>query len=394
MDLSNQGPSNCYTTVSKFATNLFSKESIYTNENIVVSPTGTLLTLSMILSGASGESLEELLHVMGFANEVELSQYAIFIKDEINYLAEMHVLNVKTKIYTNANLRSIFTQKVMELYNGKVRKVNGFGDPQETLRKKVNAWLAKHTQQILCDVIKENVLYDTPQIIGSCASFFQCSWAKTFTTGPGNFKSFMKQETVVQMIKCEDKFRLCNFKPLKSTVIEIPYNCGSISMWIVLPDPSVQLDYVENEITGELVESMVFQSKMQKVTVDIPKFRISCGVELRHALEGIGIKTVFDKSSANLSRMSYNTSLVVTSIAHESLLEIDENGTWANPPNAVNGLVPMTDLNEGINISETDNVQTKSSFYCDRPFLFFIRHNKLQHIIFIGRVMKLHSLSN
>jgi len=390
MDFNTQGPSNCYTTVSKFATSLFKKESHFSNENIVLSPTGALLTLSMFLSGASGESLEELLHVMGFANEAELSQYAVFLKDEIHDLTEMQVLNIKTKIYTNASLRSIFSEKVMELYNGKVRKVTGFGDAKENLRKKVNAWLARHTQQILCNVIKENSLDNTPQIVGACANFFQCGWKKKFTTGPGNFKSFMQQETVVQMIKSEDEFKMCRFKALKSTVIEIPYDFDGISMWFVLPDPQVQLDYVEDELTGEMIDSMIFQSKLQRVAVDIPKFRIRCGVDLRHALEGVGIKTVFDENRANLSRMSYNESLVVSGIVHESLMEVNELGTWANPPVADHVPLSVTNLPTDVNENGSASVE---SFYCDRPFLFFVRHEKLQHILFIGRVMKLHSSS-
>ena len=108
------------------------------------------------------------------------------------------------------------------------------------------------------------------------------------------------------------------------------------------------------------------------MTLSLPKFDISSSLKLKEPLEKLGITDIFDETKADLTGISPRPSLYLSKVVHKTFLEVDENGTQAV---AASGVVGME-----------KSSPSWETFNANRPFLFFIRHNKTQTILFYGRV--------
>ncbi len=94
--------------------------------------------------------------------------------------------------------------------------------------------------------------------------------------------------------------------------------------------------------------------------------------DMESLLVSMGMEDVFDRKKVNLSGMSPNNDLVVSKVVHKAFVEVNEEGTEAA------GAI-------GIDISTTSIPLPPKTFIADHPFLFFIRHNPSNSILFYGR---------
>lgn len=89
-------------------------------------------------------------------------------------------------------------------------------------------------------------------------------------------------------------------------------------------------------------------------------------------LPNLGVVNVFQGDKADLSEMSPERGLYVSKFIQKTVVEVNEEGTEATTASA----------DDTVCSSETHQAQT---FCADHPFLFFIRHNKTNTILFCGR---------
>ncbi len=94
--------------------------------------------------------------------------------------------------------------------------------------------------------------------------------------------------------------------------------------------------------------------------------------DMKSLLISMGMEDVFDGQKVNLSGMSPNNDLVVTKVVHKAFVEVNEEGTEAAGAT-------------GIVISVMSMPLPPKTFIADHPFLFFIRHNASNSILFSGR---------
>lgn len=106
------------------------------------------------------------------------------------------------------------------------------------------------------------------------------------------------------------------------------------------------------------------------VHVHLPKFKLEDSYDLKSALSGLGFLDIFDSGKADLSGMSGARNLFLSKIVHKSFVEVNEEGTEAAAATA--GMIANCMFME-------------EHFTANHPFLFFIRHNPTQSILFFGR---------
>ncbi len=114
-------------------------------------------------------------------------------------------------------------------------------------------------------------------------------------------------------------------------------------------------------------------SKMlqEEVQVSLPRFKMAETYGMVQFLHSMGMENVFDSQKVNLSGMAPNNDLVVSKVIHKAFVEVNEEGTEAA---GATGTV----------ISTTSMPLPPKTFIADHPFLFFIRHNASNSILFYG----------
>lgn len=134
--------------------------------------------------------------------------------------------------------------------------------------------------------------------------------------------------------------------------------------------PLLQL---EEGLTAEKLLEWTSSQNMKESQVDLhlPRFKVEENYKLMAKLEALGMVSAF-RADADFSGMTGRRELAISSVVHKSFVEVTEEGTEAA---AATGVVT------GMTSAPLNN-----HFHCDHPFLFFIRHNKTNNILFCGRV--------
>ncbi|XP_048656451.1 serpin B9-like isoform X8 [Marmota marmota marmota] len=182
-----------------------------------------------------------------------------------------------------------------------------------------------------------------------------------------------KEERPMQMMCREAYFNIGYVNEVQTQVLELPYADKELSMIILLPDDGVDLSSVENNLTFEKFIAWTEAASLQNTEVEVllPKFKLQEDYEMKSVLQRLGMVDVFQEGQADFSAMSTETDLCLSKVVHKSVVEVNEEGTEAA---AATGIVIVADCSS-----------CSPMFCADHPFLFFIRHNQTNTVLFCGR---------
>merc|ERR1712179_885069 len=179
----------------------------------------------------------------------------------------------------------------------------------------------------------------------------------------------------VPMMYLKDNFRLFHNRELGAKLLSMDYEGERLSMGIVLPDEGDGLATVEAKLANMDLNTLDKRMGSIKVEVTLPKFKLEESLELVPHLQGMGIKDLFDERNADLSGIGGTKDLFVSNVIHKAFLEVNEKGSEAASATAV---VIMTRM----------MIREPPPFKADHPFLFYIRDNRSNFILFSGRYVK------
>uniref|UniRef100_A0A2K6EYK4 Serpin domain-containing protein n=1 Tax=Propithecus coquereli TaxID=379532 RepID=A0A2K6EYK4_PROCO len=133
---------------------------------------------------------------------------------------------------------------------------------------------------------------------------------------------------------------------------------------------------LEDKLTAEKLIEWTSSQNMSKRDVDLylPRFKVEERYDLRAMLMAIGMVDVFSPQDADLTGMTGSRGLAVTKVLHKSFVEVTEEGAEAAAATGIT--VKITSARYPVH----------EEFHCNHPFLFFIKQNKTNSILFFGRV--------
>lgn len=103
----------------------------------------------------------------------------------------------------------------------------------------------------------------------------------------------------------------------------------------------------------------------------LPRFQVEDSYDLEAALAAVGLAGAFGEREAGGAGPRARPGLRAQSFLHRSLLAVTEEGTEASAATGV-----------GFVVTSVPGCET---FHCNHPFLFFIRHNESNSVLFFGR---------
>lgn len=244
----------------------------------------------------------------------------------------------------------------------------------------INNWVAENTSQKITKLLSPGILNDLTRLVLVNAVYFKGDWAKKFN--PSNTKEedfhVSPTETVrVQLMHItKGKFVYGVNHKLNCKAIELPYCGDQLSMIVLLPDSVTTLQNVESALTAEdlLSVNKAFNMSSQDVQLWLPKFRLDEKLGLGDILSAMGMTDMFDQRLADFSGIDGSRELCVSKVVHQAVVDVNEEGTEAAAATAVV-------------MARRCMVREPFEFRADRPFMFFIRDNKTNSILFLGRLV-------
>ena len=344
---------------TSFAEKLY--ESMSEDENWFVSPHSIKTALLMAANGASGETREQILKVLG-VSDLGASNEAAKSFSERTAAAEDITIETGDSLWVNLDnpdgtrFSGGFTELMEKFYSaetGEFDSKNGAG--------KINGWISKKThgriEKLIDKADFDAAIIDTIYMKAEWVDKFdaRATFKQTFHNADGGTAN-------IDFMHNTDYFGYADIDGCRLAVL--PYR-GGVSMTLILGD------------TGEDIARLISEAEFtsQELELAMPKFSSDTTVSLDETLKGLGMTDAFDKERADFSSMVDKGNMYISTILHKANVDVDEDGTEAAAVTAIMYAATSALIEKPQPIP----------FVCDRPFTYVISDDETGEILFMGR---------
>jgi serpin B len=349
-------------------------------KNLFFSPYSISTALAMTYAGARGKTEQQMAEVLHFTLDQESLHPAFAnLADHFREIQKKGdiALSIANALWIQEDFELLkpFLTITKQYYEAKPFQVN-FKEAYEDIRIEINKWVEKQTKEKIKDLLPQGVLSELTRLVLTNAIYFKGNWALQFEKELTQDESFWitpDKEIVTPMMHQEASFKYGEADSLQ--VLEMPYAGEDLSMIVLLPGEKDGLSELERKLNSENITTWTSESSYQEVDVYVPKFTMTSQFTLSAILKAMGMEDAFS-GNADFSGIESSKQLNITDVIHKAFVEVNEEGTEAA---AATGVV--------VGLTSVSEPQPVPIFKADHPFVFFIRDNHSESILFLGRVV-------
>lgn len=357
------------TGMNNFAFNLFRKIQKQKPANTFISPFSISAALAMTLNGAESETQQSILNTIDFGDfsPAEVNQA---YKDITSLLLSMDnkvELGIANSVWYNNkyNVQNDFTRIISDFYDGTVQGLN-FKNGQES-KETINDWVEQKTHDRIKDLITD--VRDDQVMFLVNAIYFKGDWTYQFDKSKTREAAFYKpsgQATTNLMYSKGVKMNLYSNNEVQ--LVDIPYGNEQFSFTVLMPHEPGNLEPLVNNLNADDLSFWLSQAHSATLELELPKFKMEWKMDLKDTLNAMGMKmTGFPKL------FEENLDLEVSSVIHQSFLEVNEEGSEAAAATAV----VIVEL----------SAAPPKKITLDKSFVFMIREKHSGAILFMGQLV-------
>uniref|UniRef100_A0A8C9PUC2 Serpin domain-containing protein n=1 Tax=Spermophilus dauricus TaxID=99837 RepID=A0A8C9PUC2_SPEDA len=347
------------------------------SQNVFFSPLSISSALGMVLLGAKGNTKVQMAQALSLNTEEDIHKGFQILLTQVNNPGSKYLLTMANRLFgeKTCDFLSTFKESCLRFYHGELELLS-FAEDTEKSREHINTWVSKETKGKIPELLPMNSIDEQVRLLLVNAIYFQGTWDKPFDktcTEVRPFKINQRDKRPVQMMCQKANFNFIYISEAQAQMVELPYAGKTLSMIILLPDEDVDLSVVENNLTFEKFTAWTKAASLQNIEVKglFPRFKLQGDYNLESVLQRLGMVDAFQQGQANLSAMSTETDLCLSKVVHKSVVEVNEEGTEAAAAIDIDTIF--------------DCISCAPTFHADHPFLFFIRHNRTNTLLFCGR---------
>lgn len=373
---------------NQFSFNLFAALAEAADTNLFISPLSVSMALGMTVNGAAGQTLEDMLTTLGFPGYSIESADKCY-RDLIDYLVGRDpavTFEIANSIWAREGIP--FEQPFLDacgLYFDAVARDLDFS--RDDAADTINAWVKEKTHDKI-DAIVPDPIPDETWLILLNAVYFLADWKYQFD--PANTKDEWFHSQSGGQVNCRMMSRpaypvsppetetYCRYSMVlddRFQAVDLPYGDSLFTMTVMLPRGGWDVDSVVHWLTPERWDALTGSFHACTGVLRMPRFKIKYEATLNSILEQLGMGIAFG-DFADFSNMCKVRQLCITNVRHKAFVRVDEVGTEA---------AAVTEVDMG----PTSVPPECSSFLMqvDHPFVFVIRENRSNAILFMARIV-------
>ncbi|XP_071371403.1 serpin H1a [Centroberyx affinis] len=344
-------------------------------ENILISPVVVASSLGLVALGGKASTASQVKTILK-ADKVKDEQLHAGLAELLTEVSDPKTRNVTWKISnrlygpSSVNFVDEFVKSSKKHYNCDHSKIN-FRDKKSAVNS-INEWAAKSTDGKLPEVTKDVEKTDGAMIIN--AMFFKPHWDEQFHHKMVDNRGFLVSRgyTVsVQMMHRTGLYGFYEDTTNKLTILSMPLAHKKSSVVFFMPFHVEPLERLEKMLTKKQLDTWMGKLQEKAVAVSLPKVSMEVSHNLQKYLGELGLTAAVDKTKADLSKISGKKDLYLANVFHASAMEWDTDG---NPIDT--------------SVFGTDKLKSPKLFYADHPFIFLVKDQKTNSILFIGRMVR------
>ncbi len=356
--------------------------------NLLFSPYSISSALTMLYSGARGETASQMagtLHLPSDVSAVHRSLGELTRSLSSMYDEETFELTIANALWGHegSSIRESFAEVNSTYYEAGLRLLPFAPDP-EGARTTINSWVEKKTNGRITNLLPRGTVNERTRLVVTNAIYFLGKWAIPFEKKRTEDTVFYADagyeigahKTLVPTMHQSDRFGYAEVPGAQ--ILKMPYEGRRISMIVILPEEIAGLPSLESKLTFDVLDRWIKSAQnVRQVEVSLPRFGITWSGAIKNELMAMGMNDVFVPGRADLSGIDGTRRLFLNDVVHKAFIEVDETGTEAAA--ATGGVVGITSIRP----------ERPARFVADHPFLFLIRDDTSGSILFLGRVVRL-----
>ncbi|XP_054432908.1 serpin I2 [Pteronotus mesoamericanus] len=363
---------------TEFAVDLYQAICSSHENNIVFSPLGTTLVLGMIQLGAKGKAQQQIRQILKFQETSTGEEFSV-LKSFFSAISEKKqefTFNLANALY----LQEGFTVKEQYLHGNKkffqsAIKVVDFQDAK-ACAETISAWVESKTDGKIKNMFSGKEFGPLTRLVLVNAIYFKGDWKQKFREEDTQLMNFTKKDGTavnIPMMKAllRTKYGYFSESSMSYQVLELPYKGDEFSLIIILPAEGVNIEEMEKLITAHQI--LQWSSKMQEeeVEISLPRFKVEQKLDFKEALYSLNITEIFS-GGCDLSGITDSSEVYVSQVMQQVVFEINEDGSEAA-------------TSTGVHIPAIMSL-ARNQFTANHPFLFIMKNNPTDSILFMGRV--------
>ncbi|KAK8757892.1 hypothetical protein V5799_004474 [Amblyomma americanum] len=354
------------------------------NVNFVCSPFSIACALATFASGACNVTATQIFAALNLkASKCRIEEQFFNLLTTLSSYAPDVTFHVANRIYSDqkCTVHSSYRALLEVSYSATMQSVD-FESGHESVWHEANAWVSEKTASKIQSILPSVSVDPNTALIHLSAICFRGFWEWPFDSDHTMRKLF--HLNYYRAVHADIMYQCNSFKggyseELRATALEMPYRGQMMSMVIFVPDDVQGLCDLEQSLTPANLSKLLASMEMtDNVHLFLPRFRIEHSVALRETLEDLGVKDLFTPGKADLSVAFETGAPSVSGVVHKALVQVDEEGTKPEPA-AMNPVFQSArPIADHVNFLDVD-----------RPFMFLIKMNDLDVILFLGSVRRL-----
>jgi serpin B len=361
---------------SAFSQRLYQKIAV-NKPNVIYSPYSIHSALTMISLGARGETATEFSQALGLTSLIGSPSHQAYhdLNAQLNGVKEVK-LHTANAIFVNPNapIESQFINDVRTDYLATTSNFDlaAVGGPE----KIINDFVKNKTEGLIHDIIPPGSIDGGTVMILVNTIFFNGTWHSKFVTSKTTQQNFQHPGGATSQVDMMYDERYVNIRRnvLGADVAELPFVGNRFSLYIALPHAVDGITAFESLLAVPANVDQLFEGlSSTRVKLSIPKFKTEATYELTAALKGLGIVKAFDPQSSNFQGISSSNNVYISDVIHKAVIEVTESGTVAAAVTAI-GVITSIEIPPAVEV-----------FKADHPFVYFLRDNIAQEILFQGK---------
>ncbi|XP_074870210.1 alpha-2-antiplasmin [Carettochelys insculpta] len=360
-DMSQEQRRSLADSLMKFTIDLLTEVQLEASKpNVILSPLSITLALSHLALGAANQTEKRLLETLHLDSMPCLHQLLSSIRKQLTG----SVLHVASRIYLQKGLevKEKFLENAEQFYGAKPVTLSGNNEKDLIA---INEWIKEATEGQIPSFLAQ--LPESIVMLLLNAVHFRGFWRDKFDpreTGTDIFHLDDQFMVPVEMMKAQ-KYSLSWFTldPLEVQVARFPFK-GNMSFVAIVPN---QFKWNTSHVLSNLSYDKLHNRfpKEKPTMVKMPKLHVDYHLELSQVLRRLGLEELF--SAPDLHKIT-DEPLFVSSIQHQSTLELAEDGVEAS---AVTSVMMSRSL---------------STFSLNQPFFFIIFEETTGIPLFVGSI--------
>ncbi|XP_072139816.1 leukocyte elastase inhibitor-like isoform X2 [Mobula birostris] len=346
-------------------------------ENVFFSPLSISTALLMVHLGARGSTVIQLAKVLHLGAEEQPLHGFQQLQCEVNKPSPSHLLKTANGLFgeKSFSFHPEYIESISRFYEAELTAVD-FAEGAEAARIQINSWVEERTEGKIQNLLVQGAIDSQSKLVLVNAVYFKGVWEKKFKEEDTKYRPFRFSEDEskpVKMMYQKGTFKTSFIEELAADILELPYVQNELSMLILLPEEIGGLEELEKKLTSDKLLEWTSPENLEpsEMSIYLPKFKLEAKYDLESTLKRMGLSAAFDSESADFSGMTAARGLSLSKIVHNCFVEVNEAGTEGAASSQVTVMFR--------------SLQFEDEFIADHPFLFFIRHNKTQSILFFGR---------